>query len=45
MNNLSFAKWFLENDSFTYSLFQSTINEVKASDLFDKSYINMINKN
>jgi len=44
MNNLSFAKWFLENDSFTYSLFQSTINEVKASDLFDKSYINMINQ-
>ena len=44
MNNLSFTKWFLENDTFTYSLFQSNINEVKASDLFDKSYINMINQ-
>ena len=44
MNNLSFAKWFLENDIFTYSLFKSTINEVKASDFFDKNYINMINQ-
>ena len=32
MINISFAKWFLENDTFTISLFNNSINESKEGE-------------